>query len=617
MVSELKQKLVQELVEDIKSSPIVGLVNFESLPARQLQNMRAMLLKNGVKMRMARKKLLDLALAESKKKGIDGLRERMKGLPALLFSSENPFTLYAKIQKNKSAAPAKAGQEAPKDIIVKAGSTNFAPGPIISELGEVGIKTKVENGKLAIIADVTVAAEGDEISAKLASMLARLDIQPMEVGLDLVAVLEDGTVFEAKQLRIDEVEYEQNFTQAAQWAMNLAVDAAIAAPDTIEILLQKSFTDARALSVEQEILTDLTAGDILAKVERQALSLKDIAGVETVAKVIEEVKEEASVVEETQSSEATSASATPPEAEESAKEERPAPEPVAEDTESSDSDSSTESAEPKEEKKPTGGPVPEPEAKPAEETPAEEPAEEETKEENEAPVEEEKPEEPQAEPEQAPEESSESEETNDTESTEEKTSAEESTKSGEKEDTQEEEKTEETTEEPETEPVEEEKEEKSPSEEPKGEPEAPVEEPAPESEAPAEEKPEESEQAQEEAPILNEESGESDSEETPTEDTPSANENTQDPIQPSQDEGAQAIIQAMKDKFGEPSEEPRPQAAPTKTVSAENLVEELKQEAHEEQEKNQEEVEKQKSVEEAEDLFNKLMKKGTLRDEQS
>ncbi|MBI2112759.1 50S ribosomal protein L10, partial [Candidatus Woesearchaeota archaeon] len=35
------------------------------------------------------------------------------------------------LEKNKSNAPAKPGQVAPKDITVKAGATSFAPGPII------------------------------------------------------------------------------------------------------------------------------------------------------------------------------------------------------------------------------------------------------------------------------------------------------------------------------------------------------------------------------------------------------------------------------------------------------------------------------------------------------
>ncbi len=280
MVNATKKKFVQGLISSIQQAPIVGVVNMQNLPAPQLQKMRAMLKSQDVDIVMARKRLLKLALQESKKENIDQLTNTIKGMPALILSKNNPFALSSLIRKNKSEAPAKAGQIAPRDIIVKSGPTNFAPGPIISELASVGIKTKVDAGKLAIIDDVTVVKEGGTISGKVAETLKRLDIKPMEIGLDLVAVWEKGLVFSSKDLYIDEAEYAQNITQAAQWAMNLAVEAAYTAADTVELLIQKAFTDAKGLSIEQNILADLTAGEILAKAEQQALAVKDAGNIE-------------------------------------------------------------------------------------------------------------------------------------------------------------------------------------------------------------------------------------------------------------------------------------------------------------------------------------------------
>lgn len=342
MVNEEKKKFVQKLIQDIQQAAIIGIVNMQNLPAPQLQNMRAMLLKKEVNIIMARKKLLTLGLNNSKKENIAQLVEKIKGMPAVILSSTNPFTLYALIQKNKSEAPAKAGQVAPKDVLVKAGPTNFAPGPIISELASVGIKTKVEGGKLAIINDTVVVKEGDEISGKVAETLKRLDIKPMEIGLDLVAVWEKGSIFDAKTLHIDEDEYRQNIINAVTWARNLAVEAAITTPDTIELLLQKAFRESKALASENDILTDLTAGDVLGKVERQALSLKDTAGVEVgPAKVtekkeevkeepVEEKKEEAKEKEEEKPAEPAPIPPLPEEVKEEEEEPEPTPEPVEE-----------------------------------------------------------------------------------------------------------------------------------------------------------------------------------------------------------------------------------------------------------------------------------------------
>ena len=280
MVSDKKVKFVENLVKWIKEYSIVGIVNMRDLPAQQLQNMRAMLGKEGVKIVMARKKLLQLALDNSGLPDIKALKDKIKGMPALILSKDNPFTLYSTIRKKKSSAPAKAGQEAPNDIIVSAGPTSFAPGPIISELASVGIKTKVDGGKLTIINDAVVAKEGAIITAKLAETLKRLDIKPMEVGLDLVAVWENGLVFDAKQLYIDEAEYEQNFITAAQEAMNLAVEMVYLTSDTTDIILQKAARGARAVALEQNIITEDTRDEILAKAESQATSVKNEGKIE-------------------------------------------------------------------------------------------------------------------------------------------------------------------------------------------------------------------------------------------------------------------------------------------------------------------------------------------------
>ncbi|MBI4151683.1 50S ribosomal protein L10 [Candidatus Woesearchaeota archaeon] len=278
MVSESKQQIVREIITKVKEYPIVGVVNMQSLPAQQLQVMRNTLRKKGVEIVMTRKRLLIKALQDSQKQNIEQLVQTVKGMPALIMTKENPFSLYATLQKNKSEAPAKAGQTAPRNIVVKAGPTSFAPGPIISELAAVGIKTKVDAGKLTILSDVTVAKEGDTISSKLAETLKRLDIKPMEIGLDLVAVWESGMVFAAKQLHIDEAEFMRQIIEAAQWATNLAVETAYPAADVIEVLVQKAFRDAKAVGVEAAFMTEETKDALLAQAEAEALAVQKEAG---------------------------------------------------------------------------------------------------------------------------------------------------------------------------------------------------------------------------------------------------------------------------------------------------------------------------------------------------
>lgn len=271
-VSEYKKKIVKEYKDLIESYPIVGAVNMSGIPAAQLQNMREQL-RGKVVIKMSKRRLLKIALKESGKKDVEKLAPYLEGQPALLFTKDNPFELFKILKKNKSTAPAKAGQIAPKDIIVPAGPTSFAPGPIIGELGGVGIKAGIEGGKIAIKADSLVAKKGDVLSANLASLLTRLGIEPMEVGLDLTAVFEDGTIFEKSVLDIDEEEYLNNLTTAHSWAFNLAMDTGIMTVETTEIMVQNASRDAKALAISQFILADGVVEDVISRTHSQMLGL--------------------------------------------------------------------------------------------------------------------------------------------------------------------------------------------------------------------------------------------------------------------------------------------------------------------------------------------------------
>ncbi len=274
-IADYKIKIVNDLVKLFTDYPIVGAINMRDLPAPQLQKMREKLRKDVV-IRMTKRRLIKIAMdkVKDKTKNIEKLVPYLGGMPALLFTKENPFKLAKIIRKSKSPAPAKAGQIAPKDILVKAGPTPFAPGPVISELGALGLKSGVENGKVAIKEDKVVTKEGEVIKPNVAQMLTRLSIFPMEIGLNLVAVLEDGVIFSKDILDVDEQQFIDNIGFAGMESFNLAIEIGYLTKETIEVLLPKAHNDALSLARAQDILCSETVGEILAKAENQMNSLK-------------------------------------------------------------------------------------------------------------------------------------------------------------------------------------------------------------------------------------------------------------------------------------------------------------------------------------------------------
>lgn len=268
-----KKEKISKLKELAKTYPIIGILNLENLPCAQLQQMRAKL-REKVEIFMTRKTLIQRGLKETKLANIEKLNEYMPGIPALIFTKENPFKIYKTIKKSKTPARAKPGQKAPRDIILPAGPTSFAPGPIISEFAAVGIISGVEGGKVAIKKESTIVKENEEINEKIAGILSKLNIQPMELGLDLIAVYEKGTIYDKKVLDIDEDKFQKDLTKAINSALNLAIEAGIFTKETTTTMITKAAKEATTLALDAEILTKETLPNIFAKAEAEATALE-------------------------------------------------------------------------------------------------------------------------------------------------------------------------------------------------------------------------------------------------------------------------------------------------------------------------------------------------------
>ena len=171
------------------------------IPAQQVQQIRRNLRGKAV-IKVTRNTLIEHALAEI---GGDakGLTKYISGHSAVIFTNDNPFKLANSSRKTKTKMAAKAGETAPEDIVIEKGPTRSA-GPIVGELQQAGIPAAIEGGKVKIRETKTVVRKGAVISAKLAVVLIKLDIKPMDVGLALQAAFHEGNLYEPSVLSVDE-----------------------------------------------------------------------------------------------------------------------------------------------------------------------------------------------------------------------------------------------------------------------------------------------------------------------------------------------------------------------------------------------------------------------------
>jgi large subunit ribosomal protein L10 len=271
-----KRDEVEMIKKWAKEYAVISLVDVHGIPAAQLQGIRKDLHGKAV-LRMTRNSLIEHAFAEL---GGDyaSLEKFIEGQSALIFTNDNPFSLYRNLEKTKTKMAAKPGEIAPEDIVVSRGPTSFKPGPIVGELQQAGIPAVIEAGRVKIKDTKVVVKKGNAIPKKVADALLKLDIKPMDVGLRLQAAFYEKAVYEPGMLAIDEDAYRRDISLAALQAFNLSVNAAFPTKLTTAAILGKAFTEAKNLAVEAGIYGKDVMDAIIARASREAKTLKGIVG---------------------------------------------------------------------------------------------------------------------------------------------------------------------------------------------------------------------------------------------------------------------------------------------------------------------------------------------------
>ncbi|HLD83662.1 MAG TPA: 50S ribosomal protein L10 [archaeon] len=271
MLKSEKPRKVEELAKLLGSYSVIGILNIHKMPTKQMQKIKSKL--SGKATIKAAKNIILTKAMEKSGHDLSVLSGKVAGESAIILSNDSPFRLYAALKQNRIASGAKIGDIAPQDITVQKGPTGLPPGPAITTLQKLGLKTTVEAGKIAVSQDKVVAKKGDKITPDMVNGFNLLKLEPMQIGIDMVCAWENGVIYEGKVLDIDKDEYQRNVEACVAAALNLSVNAGYATKDNISIMIQKAFSEARSLVIEADIIDRDFIGDVLAKAAREAKAL--------------------------------------------------------------------------------------------------------------------------------------------------------------------------------------------------------------------------------------------------------------------------------------------------------------------------------------------------------
>lgn len=267
-----KTQMYQQLIEIPKKYKVVALVKTNKVRASQLLPLRKAL-KGQVEFVCVKDRVAQKALEKSDIPGIKGISEELVGQCLFIFTNMSPFKLNVLLAKNKIMMAARGGDIASIDILVPAKNTGIAPGPMLTEFKEAGIPTKIDQGTIWIAKDTTPVKKGGVINEKLAVLLGKLDIKPVEAGISLYTALEEGLKYAEKDMVIDVEAIRNAFAQYHQEAVSLSIEVAYVTPENIKQIISKASQQARSLSVESGFMTNDTKEQILQKAEGQAKGL--------------------------------------------------------------------------------------------------------------------------------------------------------------------------------------------------------------------------------------------------------------------------------------------------------------------------------------------------------
>lgn len=271
----LQEKIseVEEIIQIVKQYKVIGIANLQKVRSAQLQEFKKNLA-DKVYMRVIKNTIMKISIENCKEKAeLKKLEEYLTGSNVYLFTDINPFRLALLLERGKVRTTAKSGDIAAFDVIVPAGNTGQSPGPIISQLNAVGLPTRIEAGSVWINKDTLVVRKGETISERLASVLSKLGIKPVEAGLTIKVAFDDGLIITQEQMQIDINETKQNIEKAHSNAFALSLSIAYPTPENTVMLLQVTHREAYLLSLNASAPTKETMADLIRKAHMEMLSL--------------------------------------------------------------------------------------------------------------------------------------------------------------------------------------------------------------------------------------------------------------------------------------------------------------------------------------------------------
>lgn len=246
MVKQIKLKKVEELSGILPKYDTVAMIDLIGIPSSTLQRLRKE--HSNILIRMHKYCVISNAL-DKVNKGLEKIKENSKPkMPALILSNLSPFEISRIFDEFKFYAPPKAEKITPVDIAIPAGPTSLMPGPALVELNRLGVKTKIEGGKIIVREDKTVIKAGERVPESLTLLLPDLGVKPIKIKIYINKAWFKRKIYGKDELEIDLDKYKEEISLAYNQSLSLAYNEKIVIAETIPLFLSDGASQASSLA---------------------------------------------------------------------------------------------------------------------------------------------------------------------------------------------------------------------------------------------------------------------------------------------------------------------------------------------------------------------------------
>eukprot|EP00929_Paragymnodinium_shiwhaense_P086334 TRINITY_DN4685_c0_g2_i5.p1 TRINITY_DN4685_c0_g2~~TRINITY_DN4685_c0_g2_i5.p1 ORF type:complete len:320 (+),score=115.99 TRINITY_DN4685_c0_g2_i5:75-1034(+) len=202
-----KNAYIEKLIKLCVECPNALMVCIDYVSSKQMSNIRVDL-RGKAEVLMGKNTLIRKGLSIGHERhpeaGLDKIAASMRGNLGFVFATNCDLeTVRETISNHRRTSAAKTGQFSMVDLSLPSGPTGIDPSGT-SFFQALNIATKIVKGQIEIVTDFPILKKGEKVSPSAAVLLNKLGIKPFEYGMEVELIFQDGSVFPAAVLDMQE-----------------------------------------------------------------------------------------------------------------------------------------------------------------------------------------------------------------------------------------------------------------------------------------------------------------------------------------------------------------------------------------------------------------------------